>query len=300
MSYALGTHVAKISKILDPPNKNRKTMYEAIQVETEVLGLCGAQVFTHGPRGHRRNNMDYAKIKRLSRDVTLSVHSSYPSVAIWKITRKNKNEGNSKRILAHILDQLLSCRKIGAEGLVIHLSRRPISDLVETMTAIEDDLIKAKIPIWLEMISSKAHPDLTYETPEKLNKLTKALKDINPKVWGLCIDTAHVYGSGDDISSSVKQNKWFADLSKETTQKIRQYHLNGTESDFGSGKDKHAIAFAADDNIYHKYKKEPEKSGLYSVIKFCIAKNIPVIMEINRGLEADAIWTINTINDMGG
>lgn len=299
MPYALGTHVAKISKVLDPPNKVRKTMVEAIVVETEVLGLDAAQIFVSGPRGHKRNSMDYDKIKRLS-NVTLSVHSSYPSVAIWKITRENKTEGNSKRILAHILDQLRSCRKIGATGLVIHLPRRPVSDLVETMTAIEDDLIGAKIPIWLEMISSKAHPDLTYETPEKLNKLTKALKDINPKVWGLCIDTAHVYGSGEDISSVLQQNKWFGGLSKETTKKIQQYHLNGTESEFGSGKDKHAIAFAADDNIYHKYKKEPEKSGLYSVIKFCIAKNIPVIMEINRGLEADAIWTINAINDMGG
>jgi endonuclease IV len=299
MPYALGIHVAKISKVLDPPNKTRKNMCEAIKVDCEVLGLDAAQIFTHGPRGHKRDAMEYEKIRLLT-NLTLSVHSSYPSVAIWKITRENKRDGNSKRILAHILDQLRSCRKIGAEGLVIHIPRRPVSDLLETMLAIEDDLKKTKIPIWLEMISSKAHPDLTYETPEKLNKLTEALKDVNPKVWGLCIDTAHVYGSGEDISSVLKQNKWFSGLSKETTEKIMQYHLNGTESDYGSGKDKHAIAFASDDKIYHKYKKEPKKSGLYSVIKFCIAKKIPVIMEINRGLESDAIWAINTINDMGG
>jgi endonuclease IV len=298
MTYAIGTHVSKISKVLNSPNKNRKTMEEAIQVETKVLGLDAAQIFTHGPRGHLRNSMDYDKIRELSKSINLTVHSSYPSVAIWQINRRNKNEGISKRILSHILDQLKSCQNIGALGLVIHLPRRPIEDIVETMSAIEADLKNAKIPIWLEMISSKAHPELTYETPKKLNKLTKALVDIDPKVWGLCIDTAHVYGSGEDISSKKLQDKWFKGLSKEATKKIKQYHLNGTESELGSGKDKHAISFSIDDKIYSTYKKEPEKSGFFSVIKFCIEKNIPVILEINRGLEADTIWAVNTINSI--
>jgi len=298
MSGILGTHTAKISKMLDPPNKVRKTMHEAIQVECEVLGLNAAQIFVSGPRGHRRNNMDYDKVRKLSEKYYLSVHSSYPTVSIWKVTRKNKNEGNSKRILAHLKDQLESCKKIGADGLVVHISRHPVDHLLETMKVVESMIKDIGVPIWLEMVSSRAHPELTYESPKKLNRLVKTLKDINPDVWGLCIDTAHVYGSGLDISTKKQQDNWFNDLTKEAMKKIALFHLNGTESELGSGSDKHAIAFCDADNIYKKYKKTPKKSGLYSVVKFCNSQNIPIILEINRGSEKDTITLIDIIAEI--
>lgn len=298
MTGILGVHVAKISKTLDPPNKNRKTMYEAIQVECEVLGLEGCQIFTHGPRGHKRNLMDYKKIKKLSEKYYLSVHSSYPTVAIWKVTRKNKNESMSCRTLAHVKDQLLACKAIGGDGLVIHISRRSVDHILETMKVLEPMLKNIGIPIWLEMISSKAHPELTYETPEKLNRLVRTLKEIDPKTWGLCVDTAHVYGSGVDVSTKKQQDNWFGKLTKEATKKIKLFHLNGTESALNSGTDKHAIGFCSTDNIYKKFRKEPKKSGLYSVIRFCLDKTIPVILEINRGTEKETIDLINIIADM--
>jgi endonuclease IV len=291
----LGTHVCKISKMLDPPNKVRKTMHESIQVECEVLGLNAAQIFTHGPRGYNRNPMDYEKLKKLSEEYHLSVHSSYPTVAIWKVTRKNKNEANSKKILEHVKDQLLSCRQIGADGLVIHISRHPVDHLLETMKVLEPIIKDIGVPVWLEMISSKAHPELTYESPKKLNRLVKTLKEIDPQVWGLCIDTAHVYGSGLDISTIKQQDSWFNELTKEASKKISLFHLNGTESILGSGSDKHAIAFCTDDNIYRKYKNTPKKSGLYSVVKFCDKHIIPIILEINRGSEKGTIDLINII-----
>lgn len=298
MSGILGVHVGKISRVLDPPYKNRNTMHEAIRVDCEILGLNAAQIFTHGPRGHRRNEMDYGKVKKLAKEIHISVHSSYPSVAIWKVTRQNINDKVSLIILAHIKDQLYSCQKIDSDGLVLHLPRRPLEEIIETMKAIEPILQEIKIPIWLEMISSCAHPELTYESPEKINKLVKALKDIDPSVWGLCIDTAHIYGSGLDISTKEQQDEWFDGLSKEATKKIKMFHLNGTESKLGSGTDKHAICFCPTDNIYKKFKKTPKKSGVYSIIKFCQKKFIPVILEINRGTEKSVVQLINIISDM--
>lgn len=298
MPGILGVHVAKISKVLDPPNKIRKSMYDAIIKDCEILGLNAAQIFTHGPRGYKRNIMDYKKLNKLSKNIHLSVHSSYPSVSIWKLKRKNLEEKNSKRILSHILDQLKISKEIGSQGLVVHISRQTVEDIHETMKAIEPFVKKIGIPIWLEMISSKAHPDLTYESPKKINKLVNKLSDINSKIWGICIDTAHVYGSGLDISSKKQQDAWFSKLSKKSINKIRLFHLNGTESELGSGKDKHAIGFSPDDNIYKKFKKNPEKSGIYSIIKFCKSNSIPVILEINKGAENDTIELINIITNM--
>lgn len=295
----LGIHVAKKSKVLEKPHQNRKTMVDAIETDCGLLGLNAAQIFTHGPRGYRCNiEKEAEEIGEFCRKkkIALSVHSTYPSVAIWKVTRKTKDDAASKRILGHIRSQLEMCKVIGAKGLVIHLPRRPPEHILETMKVVHEIIKEIGISIWLEMISSKADPELTYETPDKLDRLCKILDcgGIPAETWGLCIDTAHIFGSGLDITDKKTMDKWFKDLSKGTRKKIRMFHLNGSESDLGSGKDKHAIAFSEEDNLYG-HAESREKSGLFSVIKFCKRNRIPVILEINRGSEEDAISLIDTI-----
>ena len=295
----LGIHVKKVSSVLNPPNQSRKTLAEAIRVDCSMLGLNAAQIFSHGPRNHARNlsAQDIKEIKDLSKDFHVSVHSSYPSVAMWKLTHANANSPASRRILSHIRDQLECCAQMDATGLVIHISRVDVDVIREAMEVVAP-LTKRTVPIWLEMISSRAHDTLTYETPKKLNALTKALGHLEPGSWGICVDTAHVWGSGTDISEYAQMNAWFRELTDATRKKISMFHLNGSSSEMGSGKDKHEIAFCPADVIYHAHDQSPDDAGVKSIIDFCGSHSIPVILEINRGSEADAISCINKISKM--
>lgn len=296
----LGIHVKKTSSALGPPHRERKTLANAIQVDCSILGLDAAQIFTHGPRNHVKNlnQQDIVDIKALSGTISISVHSSYPTVAIWNLTHANKDTPASKRIIGHIRDQLKCCAEIDARGLVIHISRKRPSVIVEAMEICAPIAKKIGVPIWLEMISSKAHEDLTYETPEKLNRLVDCLKHIDPAVWGLCVDTAHVWGSGTDISDRDQMDAWMSDLTDATRAKISIMHLNGSSSAFGSGSDKHEVAFCSADLIYGKNLKSPHLSGVKSIIDYCTPNRIPVILEINRGAESDVIDCIDIIAAM--
>jgi deoxyribonuclease-4 len=296
----LGIHVAKVSKVLNSPNKTRKTMEKSIYTDTEVLGLNSAQIFVCGPRGYKNNIVgEEAKIKKLSKSIHLFVHSSYPSVGIWNVNESNKADGKPKQVLSHITHQLKTCKMIGADGLVVHLSRRPVEDFARTMTAIQTDIAKTKVPVYLEMIASKGHEILTYETPEKLNKLCKALKNVNKKTWGLCVDTAHLFGAGEDIGSKEQMDAWFDGLSTAAVKKIKLFHLNGSSCVRGSGKDKHSIPFSDEDNVYSEFSDNPEESGVASIIKFCHTNKVPIILEINRGSEEDTIKCLDIITSMG-
>jgi endonuclease IV len=296
----LGVHVKKVSAVLNPPHQTRKTLAEAIRVDCSMLGLNAAQIFSHGPRNHSRNlsAQDIKEIKALSNDFHVSVHSSYPSVAIWKLTHSNANSPASRRILSHIKDQLECCAQINATGLVIHISRVEVEVIREAMEVVAPLTKKTRVPIWLEMISSRAHDTLTYETPRKLNALTKALEHLEPGSWGICVDTAHVWGSGTNISEYAQMQAWFQELTGAARKKISMFHLNGSSSEIGSGKDKHEIAFCRADAIYHAHKNSPDDSGVKSIIDFCGPRDIPVILEINRGSEADTISCINKIAKM--
>jgi endonuclease IV len=300
----LGIHVAKQSKVLNAPNKTRKTILDAIRIDTTLLGLNAVQIFTHGPRNRKANNIDYDLVKKycVDQNIYLVVHSSYMTSGIWNINNSNKNTNSSKLTTQHLSDQLLSCSKIESKGLVVHLPHKTPDSIAETIKIIEPILRKHKIPIILETEAHKPS-SMSYESPEKLNVLCQTLnnKHISSKVWGICLDTAHIWASVVDISSKTNVDKWFTKF--KYPQKISLIHLNGTSTKLGDNQDIHSIAFSKEDKIWSKYitdysdpnLNKVRKSGAYAFIKFCKKNNVPVICEINRGSQSMSKFSLNLI-----
>lgn len=286
----LGIHVAKVSKVLESKT-SRKTLGDAIDDDCANLNLGLCQIFTHGPLNRKANDIEGV----VKSSAKIIIHSSYPTVSIWDVNSSNSNTPKSIKSIMHIVDQLNTGDKIKALGLVVHLPRKNISTIIEALKVLYPYVKTFKTPIWLEMISSKAHPELTYETPEKINALVDAVHSHYAGKWGLCIDTAHVYGSGCDISSKELQKQWFKQLSPDALQQIKLFHLNGTESNLGSGSDKHSILFISTDKLYGDFSKNRNNSGVYSIVKFCKKNKVPIILEINRGSESDADASIKYI-----
>jgi len=295
----LGIHVTKKSKVLEPPERERKTMKDAIEFDTSILGLNCAQIFTYGPRSRRRVSINYNNVKNycVENGISLVVHSSYPSIKIWDVNERNKNSKESKDYIKHIFDQLDSCQKIGAFGFVLHTKAENIEKIIETLKILEPIILKTKVRLILENPGIKSTPE-TFETPDKLNNLCYYLKHsgLNSKYWGLCIDTAHLWSSGVDVSSGSSMMEWLRNFNYKN--KISLFHLNGSSSNMGS-KDIHAIAFLPNDKIWHKYyiNNDIRNSGAYVVIKFCKKNKIPIICEINIGTQHEAEISLNIIRE---
>jgi deoxyribonuclease-4 len=289
----LGVHVSTVSKVLDS-NKSA-LIHNAITRDLDTHGLNCAQIFTHGPRVMKANNLDVSAIKKECKEIDLSVHSSYGSVGIWNVNSDNKSSTKSKAIIAHIADQLKSCQKIGAWGLVLHISKHYADDVAYGMTLLKPYAKKTGVTILLEMVASKADDNLTYETPEKIDNLTTL---IGPEEnwWGWCVDTAHLWGAGVDIQSYKQMSDWLTRLTYK--KKILMFHLNGSSAARGSGKDKHEIPFEPEDVMWNGI--EPESSGLRAVIEFCVKQEITIICEINRGTQENVTKAIDIIIDLAG
>lgn len=291
MSLLLGVHVAKISKVLD--NKTTAIdMSNAINRDLDNLGLNSAQIFTHGPRFMVKNKIDYEKVKKTCHDIDLSVHSAYSTVSIWKVNEDNKNEKKSLSYINSVNTQLKSCKQMGAWGLVIHVTKQSPSNVANVMKLLKPLAESNDVKIILEMVSSKADEN-TYETPAKINHLTKLI-GTNENWWCWCVDTAHLWGAGVDIKSYNNMKNWLDEI--KYPKKIEMFHLNGSSAIKGSGKDKHEIPFSPDDIIWKNIK--PNKSGLKAVIDFASKNHTTVICEINRGSEKIVIKCLDIIKDM--
>lgn len=290
----LGIHVSKTSTILDKKN-TVKDLSEAIVRDADALGLNAVQIFTYGPQKIVPNKMDYDAIKEATKDIDLTVHSAYATTGIWTVDEANKNSSDSKKKLDLFKLQLMSCMKVGAWGMVVHVGKQYSDVVAETMTLLKPLSKKTGVKVILEMVASKADADKTYETPEKMDNLTTQI-GATEQWWGWCVDTAHIWAAGVDIKSYESMKDWLDRVTYK--KKIVQFHLNGSSAIRGNGKDKHAIAFSHEDKIW--YGIEPSKSGVRAIVEFALQNSVTIICEINRGLESEALKSINTIKSLAG
>jgi endonuclease IV len=305
MSY--GCHIAKNSHILSSPNKKRKTILEAIQKDTEYMKLGCAQIFVQGPRNSHMAIIEHEEIVEYCniRKINLYVHSSYITVGIFSINPTNKNTEKSKTAITNLLNQLEICDKLKSRGFVIHLSKKTPDEIIEAMSVIIPLIKSYKTPIVFEQPAKKPDDLKTYETAEKINKLTELIMLKFPKFnnWYWCIDTCHLWSAGIELNNIRIIEKWIADI--KYPKKIGLFHLNGGSSDiFNTGKDKHIVPFSNDDdiwkNIFNVSKKINnavyKKSSIYPIIQFCKKNNIDSILEINRGSVDDIYFVFHILN----
>jgi endonuclease IV len=316
---SLGIHVAKSSKIRKATYKD---MSHAVEAEVHLLGLSACQIFTHGPRNYKKNNMNFASIKKFCTEekIDISTHGTYVSTSIWKINQKNKGSDESRKNIEHIQDMLLAAKQCGGSGLVIHLPKKSPTSIVETLEVLSEnkelvELTKEHIYLILEMPASKPD-DKTYETPAKLNQLCDLIQSGNVKLeWRLCIDTAHQWSCGIKMNGLNAWSNWIEELNEAVSDKIKIIHLNGNStSNFGKGKDVHEIVMSPSDGIwgslisekmtefistdgklvcknnddFYGYLSSAElakikKSSLCEIARYAAAKNIALILEVNRG-----------------
>jgi endonuclease IV len=305
----LGVHTSKISKVLDDPNKKRSTMLDAITIDTSQLKLGAVQIYTHGPRNSKRNPMNYNAIREYceKNKISLYVHSSYITTGIWYINKESKDDSKSKFAIKLLLDQLESCDSLGSGGLVIHLPKKHPDVIIECFKVLAPLTEKYKTPILLEMTAVKPHPMNTYETPQKNNRLCDMLLKEIPKFtnWGICPDTAHLWGAGIEINEVSIMKSWFANL--KYPKRVKLMHLNGaSNSTFDTGKDKHMVIFSNEDDIWNDIinsevgydSKKLKASSLYELIKFGKKYKLAMICEINRGNYDEIKFAIKSLNQI--
>ena len=287
----IGVHVAKFSKVL--PDSNNREMFDAIKTDVSKLKLKACQIFTHGPKDTHQNNMDYNAIKEYCKktDINLYIHTAYVSIF-------------EKAGIKFIVEQFKSADALAAKGIVVHTPRKSPAEAVEILKLLIPKIKKFKTPLIFEMTSIKSDPELSYDTPAKINRICNMIMKEFPqyKNWGWCIDTAHLWGAGIKVNKASVMKKWIAGL--KYPEKIKLIHLNGSSFDtFGKGIDIHKAVFAADDNIWNKDSnitdgfdaKKIKKSSLTVLAKFTKEHDIDCICEINRGAFDEIKFSVSTL-----
>ena len=283
----LGGHIGFSKKILP-------TIEEAIENNMKSF-----QFFLGNPKSFTRQKLskdDIVKTYELSTKNNINVFSHYPytsslngSVASLAWNGDEEQDIKTIKILKELEYELNTLSQLSPiNGVVIHPgSHKKTNDGLE---AISKSINKINF--------SKNSKLLLENCAGEGTKLCKNFTDIATVLngidiikkdnVGICIDTAHIHGSGIyDLSKIDEIDKMFYEFDKYIgIDKFNLLHLNDSQVKLGSKKDRHECL--CEGCIW----KEDNKALKYLVTK-CAENKIPIILET-----ADIIGDMNTINEL--
>jgi endonuclease IV len=303
----LGVHVSKCSSVIKKwrtkksrskgtvekvyEGEKRKTMKEAICNDVGAYGFNYAQIYTHGPRNSKKNNIDTKAVQEFCQEkkITLNVHCSHVlSRVLW----------SDKNYVAELLGSELKSASELKSPLLVHLPDSDIKYISVTLQRHVKLFGKYKVKLLFENVPTKVGSANEYCTADQLNKLCLQLEESLTPIckWGICIDTAHMWSCGVKLSDPKVQNDWIKNLEDLTVGKISLIHLNGSsKKTFCCGRDKHFIVASADDDIY---KTSDGKESLSLLVNFAKKHSIPICCEINRGTNEEVAESLKLIRSL--
>jgi endonuclease IV len=291
----VGFHVNKAKSV---HGKSRGgSIVDALEEDVAVLTGYGfapcAQIFVRGPRtfAETLTAADRVKCRQFVQrtGTTLVVHGAYPDNP-WK---------RLPAAINNIKEEMICADQIGATGVIVHLAAgaldaATVAHVLQEIATLPEG-VKASTTLWLETHTAKASP-ATYETVEKLQALFQrvAAAGTNLRV-GLCIDTAHLFACGLDLTEFHTAYEWFDQLQTALPDVPMMLHLNDSASTLGSGKDEHALLTHGNMwGAFHEVRPVDE-SGLMAVMDWAEGHGITTILERHDDVTSD----LSLIRGMG-
>jgi deoxyribonuclease-4 len=227
----LGVHVSAEGKV-----------YEATE-RAHKLGCNTMQIFSRNPQQWRKDFLapaeaqEFVQRRRDFRIAPLFIHISY----LINLASPNKRlyEGS---IEAYIED-ILEAQMLEADYIVTHMGSHKetsegagIERLTEALNRILDKTGNTKVGILLENTAGSGSW-LGYKF-EHQKKIISGIK--NKERVALCLDSAHAYAAGYDVSKKTGLEKMLDEIESMVGLKlIKLVHLNDTLAKLGSHRDVH-------------------------------------------------------------
>jgi deoxyribonuclease-4 len=215
--------------------------YEAATAYAAGLGCSSLQFFAGNPKTYRVGAIDtpglqrFAAARKAAGITPCAIHTSY---LINLASEDPKTVENSLRLLKNDL-------AIGAAGEIAYINthlgsygkRDRNAGFAGVVTALEAALEDIQPGVFLVIENSAGAGNLCGGTIEELGALQRAL---NHPQLAFCLDTAHSWAAGYEISHADGVGRFFDLVDREIgCDRVLMFHFNDTEIPLGGHRDRH-------------------------------------------------------------
>lgn len=266
---------------------------QAAEKTGKEFGANAMQIFTKSPRGGIVKPIDSAdaeSFKALCAQYKIQyviAHSAY----LLNFAKSVKSLPWMKQ---NILTDFQRLHMLGGKGVIVHIGKsldndrqQAIQNVIDNAKYIVDQTQKLTHTGYVGVENSAAPSGLEYILEntagqgseigyrlEELAQVWKGLHGFNPRIRS-CIDTAHIWGAGYDISDNAGAEKFLHDYDEAIGLKtVSCFHFNDAKKECGSKTDRH-------ENIGDGMIGDGMMGleGLATIAKYAHAHKIPLILE---------------------
>jgi deoxyribonuclease-4 len=253
--------------------------------EIEFLKTNATQFFIHSPRIWNIKEIDENE-KKIFKDsikridiFPVVVHSSY---LINPLSKNIETVEKSKNLLESELKNSAGI----SDYYVLHIKENRDETLDENIKKLINFFKKLKLNDSVKILFENSAWGLTSDI-KNLFKFYNSLKDYSP-VYGLCLDTAHIYEAGYDIRTKEGVERILENL-KEIS-KLKLIHLNDSKTKLSSHTDRH----------FHIGKGKIGIDGFKNFFEFKEFRKIPLILETPKKDISDDLNNLKIVNKIIG
>ena len=279
-------------------NKTKKTKFSRLQIGCHAsitpsilaglqyareIGANAAQIFLGSNRSasmKTKTKLTPADIQEIrtflaTSKMLLIVHTIY----LLNLCKAPPTSGKSKWMHTNILHDMEYAARLGAKCVVLHLGFRmgiPVEEALDNLIAnVNYILSKAPPGIQLSLETAAGAGSQVGYTLEELAKIWRGVRHNGSTRVGICIDTAHIFVAGEDISTPTGILSYFTRFDHLIgIQHITNFHLNDSRYPLGSRHDEHRGIGAG--QIFHSPQGQ---AALATLTKFAYRHRIPMILE---------------------
>lgn len=278
---------------------------ENTHIKNESNYNVAAQIFLKSPMKVSSSKITDEQINKTKeyikeKNIYLVVHGQY----ILNFIREGSTIQWARKSLIddiRILNSIIPENEQSKSGIVIHLGKNVnklsedecILNFTKNIRNVIDNTRDCNVKIILETSTKTKGPSDIFHKIETFGKLKKSIEkdlgeDLFQKRIGFCIDTAHVFASGYNITSKETFENFMSLWDNHIgIENITLFHLNDSKVGLGCCRDLHEEIGVG--LIYNQ-----DKDGLKALLDFCKNNEIPIIIE-SGGNQDNEINIIKTL-----
>jgi deoxyribonuclease IV len=265
--------------------------FSKVAERARARGCETIQLFSRNPRGWKYSPLDEQDVRESRKSIVASglfpVFLHLPYLA-------NIGSRDSKFYtcsIDSIVTDLERAEALGARYLIIHIGHRLTSSEEEAVEAVGDGLnqafgrVRNRVVLLLENTAGQG-TEIGYSF-EQIEKIIDGV--VEKKRIGVCLDTAHAFGAGYDLSSRAGLEKTLESFDKAIgLKRLHLLHLNDSKTPLGSRRDRH----------WHIGEGYIGLDGFRNIVNHAWLKDLPGIMETPRDDTVEDLKNMRVIRSL--
>jgi len=256
-----------------------RAVEEAVQLGTECL-----QIFLHSPR-----SWSLKPVSEYDKELFKEKVTRYSICPVFAHASYLINLASSEKKLWHasvnlLIRELKMAEELGIKGVVVHPGRTKGAPAKEAKKRVKEALQKISSEIGLQQLIIENTAGQHGELGSSIEELLEITQGFERQLLGVCLDTAHAFSSGIDIT----EESVLKTIINSIDIPIVVVHLNDSKVSFGSRIDRHE----------HIGKGHIGVEGFKSILKVLKETSLPLIMETPKKLPTDDIMNLLTVRNL--